>query len=267
MRYEGSNKGASMHAFRGESTGHGEVVAGNNLLGVMSLEDSRLLEPLVFRFHGTVGDVLLEPGGTVRYAYFPCGPSLISCLVILRDGRAVETALIGREGAVGGIVSQGRLPAYAKAEVQFAGPILRVEIERLEEAKARSLSLRHLFVRYADCLMAQMFQAVACNAAHSIEQRAAKWLVSAMERTGTAEISLTQEQLAAMLGVGRSYISRVLGGLKSRNLIGIRRGRLVVSDYQKLKGISCECNDCVRRHFDDVLRGVYPLDEPAKMTA
>src|SRR5206468_5383402 len=142
------------------------------------------------------------------------GSSLISYLVILRDGRAIETALIGREGAVGGMVSQGRLPAFSRAEVQLGGPFFRIDLHDLEDAKSRSMTLRHLFARYADCLMAQVFQSVACNAAHSIEQRTAKWLLAAIERTGAPDVALTQEQLAAMLGVGRSYLSRVIRDLK-----------------------------------------------------
>src|SRR5690606_28034070 len=130
------------------------------------------------------GTVLHEPGENVRFAYFPRGASLISYLVILNDGRAIETGLVGREGAVGGIVSQGRLPAYSRAEVQLGGAFYRIDLHHLEEAKARSLTLRYLFARYADCLMAQIFQSVACNAAHSIEQRTAKWLLAAVERTG-----------------------------------------------------------------------------------
>lgn len=232
----------------------------NNLLRALRAADTEIVRPIAKPWHGSCGDVLFEPGTTVRYVYFPCGPSLISYLVILDDGRPIEVSLIGREGAAGGIVSQGRLPAYAKAEVQFPGPFLRIEVTELEEAKQKSLTLRHFFARYADCLFAQVFQAVACNAAHSIEQRTAKWLIHAMDRTGAPAIPLTQEQLAAMLGVGRSYISRIIGSLKQRNIIETRRGTLIVSDLEQLKRLACSCNDCVRRHFDDVLRGVYPSD-------
>ncbi|MFN3727689.1 MAG: Crp/Fnr family transcriptional regulator [Allosphingosinicella sp.] len=237
----------------------------NNLLRALRPDDFRLLEPLLTEWHGERGQILHEPGETVRHVHFPCGPSLISYLVVLEDGRAIETALIGREGAAGGIVSQGRLPAYGRAEVQFPGEFLRIGSAELEAAKLRSLTLRHLFARYADCLMAHIFQSVACNAAHSIEQRTAKWLIAAMERTGDRRIPLTQEQLSAMMGVGRSYISRILQSLKASGMIATRRGGLVVNDVDGLHRLACGCNEATRRHFDDVLQGVYPSDEETNM--
>jgi hypothetical protein len=233
----------------------------NNLLRALRPADFRLLEPLLTEWEGERGTKLYDPGDHVGHVYFPCGPSLISYLVVLDDGRAIETALVGREGAIGGIVSQGRLPAYARAEVQFPGHFLRIASADLEEAKLKSISLRFLFARYADCLMANIFQTVACNAAHTIEQRTAKWLIAAMERTGDHEVPLTQEQLSAMMGVGRSYVSRIIQTLKSRGLLATRRGSIVVSDLPGLHQLQCGCNSAVRRHFDEVLRGVYPTEE------
>ena len=235
----------------------------NNLLRALRLEDWAILEPMLEEWSAPTGLVLHAPGDTVRYAYFPCGSSLISYLVVLGDGRAIETAMIGREGAVGGIVSQGRLPAFARAEVQLGGSFLRIDLHRLEEVKMRSPTLRYLFARYADCLMAQVFQSVACNAAHSIERRTAKWLVAAIERTGADDVALTQEQLAAMLGVGRSYLSRIIQDLRQRGVIETRRGRICVRHVDDLRSLACECNKSVAGHFDDVLKGVYPADENA----
>lgn len=234
---------------------------GNNLLRALRPEDAAILNPYLDLWIGARGQVIHEPGETVRNVYFPCGPSLISYLVVLKNGMAVETALIGREGAVGGIVSKGRLPAFARAEVQFPGPFLRMQIADLEEAKKQSPTLGNLFARYADCLAAQIFQAGACNAAHSIEQRTAKWLVSAVERTGGPDIPLTQDQLAVMLAVGRSYISRVLQALKQRGILETRRGSLYIRDIDELRALACECNESVRAHFDDVLSGVYPVED------
>ena len=237
-----------------KSNGHS-----NNLLRALRPDDLALLKPHLESRRADRGAVLHEAGDLVEFAHFPCGAALASYVVILSSGASVETALIGREGAVGGIVSQGHLPAYSRAVVVLDGEFLRIELAALEEAKSRSLTLRHLFARYADCLLAQIFQSVACNAAHRIEQRAVKWLLTAMEHSGDHDVSLTQEQLASMLGVGRSYVSRVIQLLKQQEVLATRRGGLIVRDLEKLVSLSCDCPDAVRRHFDEVLEGVYPV--------
>ena len=100
---------------------------------------------------------------------------------------------------------------------------------QLEAAKLKSLTLRSVFARYADCMLAQIFQSTACNAIHSIEQRAAKWIVSAIERTDNdATVPLTHEQLATLLGVGRSYTSRVIQSFKAEGTLETRRGSILV---------------------------------------
>lgn len=244
----------------GYTTHYAPDQIGNNLLRALRAEDWEILRPMLEEWSAPTGTILHHPGDTVRCAYFPRGSSLISYLVVLNDGSAIETALIGREGAIGGIVSQGRLPAHARAEVQLGGSFFRTELHHLEQAKLRSQTLRHLFARYADCMMAQVFQSVACNAAHSIEQRTAKWLLAAIERTGAPDVALTQEQLSATLGVGRTYLSRIIHDLRERGVIETRRGRIGVRDVDGLRALACECNAAVSSHFDDVLQGVYPSE-------
>src|SRR6185312_16211685 len=112
------------------------------------------------------------------------------------------------------------LPAYTRIVVKFGGPLVRLPIVKLDAAKTRSASLRNVFARYADCMLAQTFQSTACNAIHSIEQRTAKWIISAMERTdGSDAVPLTHEQLAMLLGVGRSYASRVIQTFKAEGIV------------------------------------------------
>ena len=107
------------------------------------------------------------------------------------------------------------MPAYTRIAVKFGGPFVRLPIGKLDAAKANSPSMRNIFARYADCMLAQIFQSTACNAIHSIEQRTAKWIISAMERAdGDDVVPLTHEQLATLLGVGRSYTSRVIQTLQ-----------------------------------------------------
>jgi CRP-like cAMP-binding protein len=234
---------------------------GNNLLRALREKDYEALQPHLKEVHAARGAVLHEPGDLVNSAYFPCGSSLVALTVLLRDGKSVETNLFGREGAVGGAANPGQLPAFAKASVLFPGKFLVIKIAELEKAKSRSPELRRLLAIYSDCLIAQLLQSAACNACHPIEQRAAKWLLYALDRTGTDEIPLTQEQLANMLGVGRSYMTRVIQRLKDRGVLETARGSLRVRDTERLHESCCGCRDAVRHHFDAVLKGVYPAPD------
>jgi Crp-like helix-turn-helix protein len=234
----------------------------NNLLRRLNNADLALIAPHLTEAEGNAGDVLYSPGDDVETVHFPCGPSLVSYLVPNEDGRDVETILIGREGAVGGIVSQGNLPAYTRIMVKFAGPFVRLPIGKLDAAKKKSATLANIFARYADCMLTQMFQSTACNAIHSIEQRTAKWIISAMERTdGEDVVPLTHEQLATLLGVGRSYTSRVIQTFKAEGVLETRRGSILIRNPDALRVRSCLCNEAVKGHFEEVLRGVYPDPE------
>ncbi|MBV9559928.1 MAG: Crp/Fnr family transcriptional regulator [Bradyrhizobium sp.] len=234
----------------------------NNLLRRLDRADFALIEPYLATVQARATDLFYSPGDDVETVYFPCGPSLVSYVVPNEDGRDVETILIGREGAVGGIVSHGFLPAYTRILVKFGGPFARLPISKLEAAKARSATLRNIFSRYADCMLAQIFQSTACNAIHSIEQRTAKWILSAMERTdGSDIVPLTHEQLATLLGVGRSYASRVMQSFKAEGVLETRRGSILVRNREALRLRCCLCNEQVKNHFEEVLRGVYPTPE------
>jgi hypothetical protein len=240
----------------------------NNLLRRLSPLDYTLLAPHIAVESAQANELLYNPGDDVQIVHFPCGPSLATFLVSNEDGRDVETVLVGREGAVGGIVSEGSLPAYTRISVKFGGPFARIHVGKLEAAKQRSTSLRNIFARYADCLLAQIFQSTACNAVHSIEQRTAKWILAAMERTdGDDSVPLTHEQLATLLGVGRSYTSRVIQSFKAEGIVETRRGSILVRNRDALRLRACTCNDAVKAHFEEVLRGVYPTEEAGSSAA
>src|SRR5215217_4714761 len=234
----------------------------NNLLRLLSKPDFALIEPYLGHWEAQPNDLLYNPGDDVEIVHFPCGPALASYLVPSEDGRDVETILVGREGAVGGVVSQGYLPAYTRITVKFGGPFARLHVSRLDAAKLKSRTLSNIFARYADCMLAQIFQSTACNAIHSIEQRTAKWIVSAMERTdGDEVVPLTHEQLATLLGVGRSYTSRVIQTFKAEGTLETRRGSILIRNPDAMRSRSCQCNEAVKAHFEEVLRGVYPDPE------
>jgi CRP-like cAMP-binding protein len=232
--------------------------ANNRLLSTFSPAERALLEPAATIVELSRGDVLFEPGADVPATHFPSAGTVVAIVIGIADGRTVEVATIGKEGAVGGIVSGGKAPAYARAVVQVPGFALRVDLKALEAAKARSPHVRDLFSRYADALLAQVMQSVACNAFHPLEARCCRWLLTAQDRSGGDEIPLTQEYLAEMLGVQRTTVSAVARMLQEQGLIRYRRGTIRILDRAAVEQRSCECYESVERHFREVLPEIRP---------
>ncbi len=235
-----------------ELTRADEAFAGNRLLSTFSREARALIEPYGEMVDLEPGEIVLQRGDQVRASLFPVGPTMISMTVELSGGRTAEVASVGREGAVGGIVSCGHAPAFSRAEVLVPGAAFRIPMGALEEAKGRSHFIGNLFCRFSDFLLAQVMQSVVCNAFHSIPERAARWLLHAQDRAGD-RIELTQEAFAALLGVQRTTVNAVVKELSSEGLIVTGRGTLRVVDRAGLKRRSCECYERLQEHFGAVI--------------
>jgi CRP-like cAMP-binding protein len=258
MRYR--PKRQTVNTARPMALAPGLPVPGNLLLDGLRPEDRALLDPHLEFSACRRGETLFEVGTSVTTIAFPCEQTVVSLMVVMRDGRSAETATVGREGAVGGVVSSGFLPASTQAVVQLGGPILRLDAARLQDAKRRSPALRNLFTRYGDCLLAQVLQSVACNALHPIEARCLRWLLTLQDRIGGESLPVTHELLAAMLGVQRTYLTRILSALQRQGLIEIGRGRIIIRSRLDAEAAACECHDVVRRHYEAVLGAIYGLD-------
>lgn len=225
----------------------------NRLLAALSSREFAVLEPHLEPVFLARSQVLFEPGDDVTTTYFPCRQTMASLLIVTRDGREVEAATIGREGAIGGIVSEGHKPAFGRAVVQIGGDALAISTSHLGAAKTGSPRFADLFSRYADALLAQMMQSVACNALHSAEERASRWLLATHDRAGDQIIHLTQESLAEMLGVQRTTVTAVTAKLQARGLVRTYRGRVEVIDRPGLERAACECYAAVETHFSTLL--------------
>ena len=225
--------------------------AGNRLLATIAGEDRRLLQAKAEIVDLPLGETILTRGKQVESSLFPFGQTVISMVVDV-DGRSIEVASVGDEGAVGGIISCGHAPAYTKATVLVAGPALKLPMTALEAAKSRSDFIANLFCRYSDYLLAQVMQAAACNVFHSIQARTARWLLTAQDRAGD-RVALTQEALAGLLGAQRTTVNAAVRSLQDQGLVAIRRGAIQILDRAGLKSIACECYDLLVHHFDGVI--------------
>jgi CRP-like cAMP-binding protein len=229
-----------------------EAFAGNRLLSTFPPDARALVESHSEVVDLEVGEVVHSRGADVDASYFLYGTAMVSLVLDLPGGNSIETASIGHEGAVGGIVSCGNAPAFARAQVLVGGQALRVPMTALEEAKMQSEHIRNLFCRFSDWLLAQVMQSVACNTYHPIDQRAARWLLTAQDRAGS-EIELTQEALAGLLGAQRTTVNAVIRQLQDEGLVSTRRGAIQVIDRAGLKRRACPCYDIVEAHFEAVI--------------
>src|ERR1700712_4688107 len=102
------------------------MLEGNRLLEALAIGDRRLIEPLISEVNLQIGHSLFEAGEAINYCYFPSGAAGASYFVFLDEGDAVEATLVGPEGCIGGLISQGRYPAFTRAAVVHGGDFYRI---------------------------------------------------------------------------------------------------------------------------------------------
>jgi CRP-like cAMP-binding protein len=224
----------------------------NRLLSALPSEDKALLAPYLTPTDLEKGRLLYDPGDDIDQVYFP-NDGVISLMTLMESGAAIESATIGREGALGLMVAVAPRQSLSRAIVQAPGSALRIAAAPLHEAWTRSAALRHLVDRHNEALFGHAIQSVACNALHAVEARFCRWLLSCHDRIDSNTVSLTQEFLADMLGVQRTTVTAVAGSLQTKGLIRYRRGVVDILDRAGLEAMTCECYGAVRRSYERLL--------------
>ena len=111
-------------------------------------------------------------------------------------------------------------------------------------------ALHRLLLRYALAFSVQVAQTAACNGRHHIEQRLARWMLMAHDRSEGDGFPMTHEFLSMMLGVRRAGVTVAAGALQRAGLIRYERGRMTVTDRPGLEAGACDCYDQVRREYE-----------------
>jgi len=192
------------------------------------------------------GEILQEQEAPVAQVYFPMS-GLVSLVSVMEDGQEIETALVGRDGAVGAFVGLGRWNAFARATVQIPATCAVITESYFRAAVSRNEPIRDLMLRIRETLFGQVQQTAACNALHPLEARLARWLLQALDLTDHRELPLTQEGLAKMLGVRRTSVTLAANSFQADGLIRYRRGHIVVLNRVGLEHVACECYRAIRR--------------------
>jgi len=186
------------------------------------------------------GVVLYESGDEVDQVYFP-QYGMLSLLAVLRDGKAIETATVGREGVVGAMAGLGLYKSLVRVVVQLPVACNRIAATHFRTVAATSEPIRNLCIRYNEVLLSQARVTAACNALHSIEARFCRWLLQSADRAAGDTVNLTQELLAEMLGVRRTSVTEVASKVQAAGAITYSRGVIKILDRDALLRMSCEC--------------------------
>jgi CRP-like cAMP-binding protein len=197
-------------------------------------------------------DMLCQQGQPIEYNYFPCG-SVISNLIYMEDGLAIEVGTIGNESFSGVEVLFGATEAIETAICQIAGVSLRVEVNDFKNLIADHAPLQDLLRRAGQAYLFMVSQTAACNRLHHVDGRFARWLLITHDRVKEDEFPLTQEFLAMMLGVQRPSVNVVAGAFQQAGIVKYTRGKMRVLDRERLEEAACECYGKVRRNYERLL--------------
>jgi len=214
-------------------------------------------EPSIRRVELARGEVLQRPGEPVGKVYFPEG-ALIGLISAMPAGDAVQTAMIGWDGALGAFEACGTRQSAFLAEVQVDGSAWVMADEEYRRLYAACERLRTAVHKYVEILLTEARQFVACNALHSVEARLCRSVLEALERSRDGRVlPVTQETLAEMLGVQRTTVTAAISQLQGAGALRSSRGMLEVVDRGALERIACCCRETVRMARSDV----YAADE------
>ena len=228
-----------------------EKVRNRLLAAVPTLEYEHLrpfLEPVILKKR----QVLQEPNRPMTHAYFieRGAASLFSRTA--RDGD-VEVGIVGRFGFVGVPVVLGTMHSPHRCMVQVAGNALRIAVRDLRRVIDGAPWLNRALHQYVQALLVQYSQVSLCNVRHPIHERLPRWLLTIRDRIESNEIPATHDLISQALGIRRSGVTEAVGKLEGMGAVRRGRGRILVTDPNKLEQAACECYRLITLEYSRVL--------------
>jgi CRP-like cAMP-binding protein len=221
----------------------------NEILLSLPAEDFGLLRPYLQLVDLPLKKTLIVPDEPIRHVYFP-DQGVASMLALLEGGGSVEVGMIGRDGMVGIHILLGVDTANQECVGQIPGAGWRMEVAAFRETAIRSRSLSSSLHRFTMAFLLQVSQTAACNAAHQLDERLARWLLMTHDRADGDQLPLTHEYLSIMLAVRRSGVTTAAGALQKAGIIRYASGHITILNREALEMSSCECYRAVKDQSD-----------------
>jgi CRP-like cAMP-binding protein len=217
----------------------------NRLLLALPSSDLKRLLPQLQQIRCQREQVLMDADSSLDHVFFP-ESGVVSVVAVYGDGSVIEMATIGREGCSGVQAVLGAKSSSVRLLVQIPGSATKMSRAAFTRAMGSMPSFRRLMYAYAQAFLEQVMVSVACNGAHSLKERLARWLLMMRDRGDDDTLQITQNLLAEMLGVQRPTITNAARELEDAGLIVRSRRQITILDRQGLVEASCECYQLVR---------------------
>src|SRR5271155_5572145 len=220
----------------------------NRLLLALPSTDLQHLMPELDQIGCEREQVLMDADSSLDHVFFP-DSGVVSAVAVYADGSIIEMATIGREGCTGVQAVLGAGSSSIRLLVQLPGGAAKMSRAAFTQAMESMPSFRSLMYAYVQAFLEQVLVSVACNGAHSLKQRLARWLLTMRDRADDDALQITQNLLAEMLSVHRPTVTNAARELERAGLIARGRRQVTILDRQRLAGSSCECYHLVRARF------------------
>jgi CRP-like cAMP-binding protein len=217
----------------------------NRLLLALPASNLKQLTPQLDRIRCERSEILMDADSSLDCVFFP-DSGVVSVLAVYANGSIIEMATIGREGCTAVQAILGAKTSSVRLLVQIPGDATKMSRVAFTRAMELMPSFRKLMYAYAQAFLEQVLVSVACNGAHNLKQRLARWLLMMRDRSDDDTLKITQSLLAEMLGVQRPSITIVAGELERAGLIERGRRQVTILDRKGLAAQSCECYALVR---------------------
>jgi CRP-like cAMP-binding protein len=228
----------------------------NRLLLALPSADLRQLMPELEQIRCEREQVLMDADSPLDHVFFP-DRGVVSVVAVYADGSIIEAATIGREGCTSVQAIFGATSSSVRLLVQIPGTATKMTRAAFTRAMETMPSFHGLMYAYAQAFLEQVLVSVACNGAHSLKQRLARWLLMMRDRGDDDVLRISQTLLAEMLGVQRPSITNAVRELERAGLIARGRRQVTFLDRSGLIAAACECYLLVRARISFHLPRTY----------
>jgi CRP-like cAMP-binding protein len=210
----------------------------NELLAELPTDEFRALTEKMQLVSLRKGQTLLEVGTVNSQVFYPVG-AIVSMINDMPDGSSVETYMLGKACMVG--IGAVGVPSFYRATVRNEGLAYRLSVRHLLEVNGRCPTYASKVNLLVQRMLMQFSQAIYCGKKHSVEKQLVRWILITLDRTLTAKIAITHQELSDLLSFRREAITLALGKFSAQGLLAIGRGEITVLDRRGLEDMSCDC--------------------------